>query len=761
MKRGIKYLSALACITLAVSSFVDQAVQAQQNPDQDIVDLISRMSIEQKVGQMTQLNLDVISVGEVYNLIEPHSLDEAKLKNALIEKHVGSILNVGGHAYPLDHWQEFMKQIQQVATEETSLKIPILYGIDAIHGANYLMEGTLFPQPLAQAATWNPAQVERCAAVTAYETRATGVPWNFSPVLDLARQALWSRVFETYGEDVFLAKTMGNAVIRGYQGEDASDPEKVSACMKHFLGYSIPFTGKDRTPVYIHERQLREYFLPTFEAAITQGALSVMINSGELNGIPVHADHAILTELLRNELGFEGVAVTDWEDIMKLKDNHHVAATLKDAVEMAVMAGIDMSMTPNDYSFTDLLIELTHEGKVPESRLDESVFRILKMKKRLGLFKTPLSFKVHEYPLVGSVQHDDLNYETACEAITLLKNDNERLPLKKKTGKKILLTGPSAHSMVLLNGAWTRTWQGTDPKYNDESKLTILEALNERYGTDVVHVQLCTLDELDATKLKSIIARKGEFSEIIICLGELPSTEIPGNIDDLWLEAAQRDLVKGLASMQVPMTAILVENRPRVISDIGPLLDAVIMAYQPGDEGGRAITAVLSGDVNPSGKLPITYPRYPNDLITYDHKYTERLNTDFSWTAFDPQWEFGHGMGYAKIALEEIQLSKDSIQGSENITITVTVNNLSVDIDQKETVMLFIGDRVASITPPIKRLRAFKKLDLPPYGSEKVSFSISAKDLAFVGTDLDWVTESGWFDISIGDKKASFYYTAE
>ena len=723
--------------------------------------LIADMTIEEKVGQMTQLNLDVISVGEIYNLKEPHELDKEKLQYALVDRHVGSILNVGGHAYSLTHWQEIISQIQDVATTKTRQHIPIIYGIDAIHGANYIMEGTLFPQPLAQAATWNPQQVKRCAEITAYETRASGVPWNFSPVLDLGRQPLWSRMFETYGEDVTLAKAMGNACIEGYQGEDASDPERVSACMKHFLGYSWSFSGKDRTPAYMHERQLREYFLPTFEAAIAQGALSVMINSGELNGIPVHADHDILTKLLREELGFDGVAVTDWEDIMKLRDNHKVAATLKDAVKMSVMAGIDMSMTPNDYSFTDLLIELVKEGEVPESRLDESVYRILLMKQRLGLFEDPYYFDTYDYSLVGSKEHDEVNYATACQAITLLKNENGALPLDPEMPKKVLVTGPGANSLSLLNGAWSRTWQGTETKYDDESKYTVLEALQDRMQDKVVYIESCGLDVLDQDGLASIRSRANEFSHIIVCLGELPATEIPGNINDLTLEHAQLELVKELSALGTPMTAVLLVNRPRIISSIEPLLDAIVMAYNPGDEGGLALADVLTGKVNPSGRLPITYPREVNNLINYDHKYTEQFNPDFSKNAYNPQYVFGHGLNYSSVVYENLELSSDELNLGEELTVSVTLVNSSSVYDHDEVVMLFVNDRVASITPSVRKLRAFQRVSIPKGESKEVSITISAEDLKFVGKDLTWIAEEGWFDVEVGSLRTELYLKNE
>lgn len=717
----------------------------------DLKELLAEMTLKEKVGQMTQLNLDVISVGEIYNLKEPHELDPEKLKKALVDYGVGSILNVGGHAYSLEHWREIIGQIQDVAMNDSRLKVPVLYGIDAIHGANYLLEGTLFPQQLAQAATFNPGLVKKAAEITAYETKASGIPWNFSPVLDLGRQPLWSRFFETYGEDVFLAKTMGIASIEGYQGQNPSNPESLAACMKHFLGYSIPWTGRDRTPVYLHDRQLREYFLPTFEEAIKTGALSVMINSGELNGIAVHGDKDILTGLLRDELGFDGVAVTDWEDIMKLNNIHNVAPTLKDAVAMAVNAGIDMSMVPNDYRFSDLLVELVEEGTVSMERIDESVMRVLLMKKRLGLFENPVPFRTHEYPKVGSKEFDEVSYATACEAITLLKNAENTLPIK--ADEKVLLIGKGANTHIHLNGAWSRTWQGTDAKWDDTEKLTVLEAMEERFKK-LDHVKVDT----EKPRNQRAEMRKAEkANHIVICLAEKPSTEKMGDIGSLAFDEDQINQVKNMAVTGKKITLVLMENRPRIVSEIEPFCHAIIMAYQLGDEGGRAIADVIAGEVNPSGKLPFTYPRHTNALLTYDHKYTEKLDPSFGMNAFNPQWEFGTGLSYSTFAYGEPQLSADTLKGDQTLTIKVPVENTSAR-DGKEAVLVFVSDRFASVTPSVKRLRAFDKKNIGAGVSETYEFTLSAKDLAFVAKDLSWATEEGWFDVSIGDKKASFYY---
>ena len=726
--------------------FITTTLHAQSNVDIDA--LLSKMTIEEKVGQMTQLNLDVVCEGGIYNLVEPHHIEPAKLHKALVDYHVGSILNCGGHAYGLDQWHTIINTIQQVATTETRLKIPVIYGIDAIHGANYTLGSTLFPQPLAQAASWNTDMVKRGGEITAYEVRATGIPWNFSPVLDLGRDPRWSRLFETYGEDVLLATEMGLATIEGYQGNNLADAYHVAACMKHFLGYSMPRTGKDRTPVYIDEIQLREYFLPTFQAAINAGAATVMINSGELNGIPVHADKKILTDLLRSELGFKGVAVTDWEDIMKLNNIHMVAPTLKDAVYMAIDAGIDMCMVPNDYDFTILLTELVKEGKISEARLDVSVKRILELKKQLGLFEQPFTPANTDYKKFGSAEFARAAQNMAEESITLLKNNNQVLPIQQSA--KILVTGPAANSMTYLNGAWTRTWQGTDTIWNDQSKYTIREAFNPATTTFIASDNMS-----DADVREKMFAAAKASDVIIICLGEKPSTEKVGDIDALTMPDNQQQLVGLLKSTGKPVVLVLIENRPLIVNDIEPLCDAIVLAYEPGDYGGLALANIIYGKVNPSGKLPFTYPRHEASLLWYDHKHTETLDQTFGRKAFNPQWEFGYGLSYTTFQYSNLKISNDTLS-TGNLQISVDVTNTGTTAG-KEVVQLYIADRYASITPSVKRLRGFEKVEIKPGATHIVTFTISAKDIAFVGRDEKWISEAGWFDIMLGSEKSSFY----
>jgi beta-glucosidase len=716
--------------------------------------LLSAMTIEEKVGQMTQLNIDVVCEGEVYKLSEPHRLNATKLHTALVDYHVGSILNCGGHAYPREQWHEIIGGIQKVATTETSLKIPILYGIDAIHGANYVTGSTLFPQQLAQAATFNPSLTEEGGRITAYETRAAGIPWNFSPVLDVGRNKNWSRFFETFGEDPYVCSVFGGALVRGYQGGNGSvvDNVHVAACMKHFLGYSGTRTGFDRTPAIISDIELREIYRPSFQAAIDAGALTVMINSGEINGIPVHANPKILIDLLRTEMGFKGLAVTDWEDIIKLVKNHRVAGDLKEATYLAVMAGIDMCMVPNDYDFTKYLIELVKEGRISEERLNVSVRRILETKNKLGLFENAMPPSVAAFPEFASAKHKAAALHTAEESITLLENKNNILrieenilPLKKDA--KIFVTGPAANSMTLLNGAWTRTWQGTDAQYDDASKNTIYEALLSK-NKNVTFSEVCGLETMNKMN-GNPLEMAANADVIVVCVSELPSTELPGNIYDLELPKAQQEYVKMLQSTLKPVVLVLVENRPRIVRDIVDGCSAVVMAYQPGDFGGDALANILFGDVNPSGKLPFTYPKFQVGTSTYDHKYTETFDKDFGNKAFQPQWEFGYGLSYSNVQYENLQVSYESEDLGGEIFIRVDVINPS-ERSVKESVLVFATDEVASITPSVKKLKAFQKIELAPKQKRTVEFSISKEELKFIGKDAQPIFEPGAFQFHVG-----------
>lgn len=757
MKLKLRYFKKMLFGVFIISSINSQAVFAQDNSDaaieKKVKTLLNKMTLEDKVGEMTQLSIDVLCVGQPYNLTEPHRFDEEKLKKVLVDLKVGSILNVGGHAYTREHWKEVITRIQDIATKEKKSGIPVIYGIDAIHGANYTMGSTLFPQQIALAATFNTELAETMGSVTAYEVRASGITWNFSPVLGLGREPVWSRFWETFGEDVYLASTMGDAMIRGYQGNDASQPTKVAACMKHFLGYSVPINGKDRSPAWIPERQLQEYFVPSFQAAVDAGVLTVMINSGEMNGIPVHCNPKILKDLLRTQLGFKGLAVTDWEDIGYLVSRHRVAKDFKDGIRLAINAGIDMAMVPMDLNYPILLKELVEEGKVPMSRIDESVSRILYVKYKLGLFENAY-FPFEDYDKFGSEEFINAAYHSAQEAITLLKNDNDVLPLSKTA--KVLVTGPTASSQNALNGAWSRTWQGTETKYDTPGKLTIAEAIRERLGAEqVVYVEGTTIE--DAKNIEEAAKAAKEVDAAIVCLGEMPYCEKPGDIDELDLPAAQIELIKAVAEAGKPVILVIVEGRPRIVREAEEAANAVVMAYLPGEEGGKAITDVLFGDYNPNGKLPFTYPKYANTHMTYDHKGTDLAYRDFSMNGFQPQWEFGHGMSYTSFKYSDLRLGSKTLNKNGKLTISAKITNTG-DRAGKESVLLFVTDNVASITPPAKRLRAYQKIDLKAGESKVVTFEISPEDLAFVGLENKWITEAGAFTVRIGDLEEEFIY---
>jgi len=729
-------------------------VDLKAQPDEEeiaknVEAVLQNMTLDDKVGEMTQLAIDMLLVGQPYNPSEPQRFDEEKLQNVLVENRVGSILNVAGHAYTLERWHNVIDRIQNIAVNEKPTGIPVLYGIDSIHGANYTMGSTLFPQQIALAATWNTSLVREGAAIAAYETRASWIPWNFSPVLGIGRDPRWPRFWETFGEDVHLASRMGVAMVNGFQGDDVSDPYRVAATAKHFLGYSITASGHDRTVAWIPDIQLREYVLPTFKAAIDAGAHTVMINSGEINGVPVHASKEILTDLLRDELGFKGIAVTDWSDIIYLHSRHKITKDYKESVKVAINAGVDMSMVPMDLEFTRLLKELVEEGEVPMSRINESVRRILRVKFLLGLFENPHPEGV-DYSRFGSDEFVQASYRSALEAVTLLKNDNSILPLAKD--QKVLVAGPTADSQIYLNGGWSRTWQGDDPQYNTPGKKTILDAIRDEAGADNVnYVRGTTITE--AEDIDAAVRAAGESDVAVVCIGESTYTETPGDIADLRLPAAQRELVKRIAATDTPVVLVLVEGRPRVINDIVPLADGVLMAYLPAEEGGRAIGDLLFGDANPSGKLPFTYPRDVNDLVPYDHNHTDEVGP----LGFNPQWEFGHGLSYTTFEYSNLSVSSQSFGPGGQLKISVDVTN-GGDRSGKEVVQLYVSDLVAGITPAVKRLRGFTKIQLQPGQTRTVSFTLRPRDLAFIDSNSEWITEPGDFTIRIGGLEQTVSY---
>lgn len=707
--------------------------------------LLAQMTLKEKVGQMTQLEIGMVTDG----LDTAIEINPEKLHKAIGEYVAGSILNTNHEGLSPEKWHEIIGAIQAEA-KKSRLHVPVLYGIDSIHGATYVVGSTLFPQPLGMAATWNPELMLRGSQISAAETRSAAIPWTFSPVLDAGRQPLWPRLWETFGEDTYLATVMGVATVRGYEGTDVSRPDHVAASLKHYIGYSYPTNGGDRSPALIPENTLREYFLPAFAAAVKAGAHTVMVNSSEVNGIPGHANSYLLKTVLRDELGFQGVVVSDWQDIEKLVTIHHVAADEKEATRIGILAGIDMSMVPSDYRFSDLLLQLVQEGKVPVSRIDEAVRRILILKYQLGLFDDPLRGEESKM-MVGSPESRRESLEAARESITLLKNAKHTLPLAKTT--HVLVTGPDANSLIPLDNGWTYTWQGDKASTYPKDYATILQAIQQKVGADkVTYVPGTTLDrEVDIEKASAAAA---DADAVVICLGEWAYAETPGNIAELALPAAQIHLAQSMLETRKPVILVLTEGRPRIIRPVVDAASAIVMAYNPGNEGGQAIADILFGDVNPSGKLPITYPTWPNRLFTYDHKAFEtgELGTN---TLDTPQFEFGYGLSYTTFLYSDLQVTPQTASGDQKIHVEVTVKN-SGDRAGKEVVELFLNERFASITPPLKRLKRFAKISLHPGESRRVTFELGPDDLSFTGADNKRVVEPGIFNVRVGDLQQVF-----
>lgn len=749
MKKLVCGCILLLCTMAVALVFAGDDKPRQPNMDAQVAALLAKMTLEEKVGQMTQVTIDVVANtnrapgGWQY-------LDPEKLRNAIVKHHVGSILNVMGAAHSIENWHEVITQIQDVATKETRLKIPILYGIDAVHGANYTTGATIFPQNLGMASTWNPELMKKNGEITAYEVRASGIPWNFNPVLDIGRQPLWPRLFETFGEDSYLASIMGAAYIKGLEGDNnaINQKDKVASCLKHYLGYSLPLTGEDRTPAYIPEILLREQVLPPFAAAIAAGAHSVMINSSEINGVPVHSSHYYLTELLRGELGFKGLVVSDWADIINLHTREKVAATPKDAVKQAVMAGVDMSMVPLDFSFYDLLLELAREGGVPVARINEAVSRILRLKFALGLFEQAYPDKSLKAQF-ASPEFRKVALQSAQESIILLKNQNNLLPLAP--GAKILVTGPTANKLRVLNSGWTITWQGNEEALYPKDRDHILQAVEKRFGKE--HVTFVPgADFKKEIDIAAAVNAAQSAEVVILCLGEDAYCETPGNITDLALPAEQVKLAQALQQTGKPIVLILAEGRPRLIREIEAKSNAIVAAFLPGMEGGTAIADVLAGEVNPSGKLPVTYPRYPNDLTLYDHKFSENVGGS---QGYHPQFPFGFGLSYTTFAYSDLVLDKAKLKKGEELQVRVTVKNTG-NRAGKEIVQLYLTDLVASLTPHNKRLKRFTQIVLAPGASQTVSFTLQSQDFSFIGRHNKPTVEPGEFQVTLGQLSQKF-----
>lgn len=712
--------------------------------------LVKKMTLEEKVGQMAQVSVESLGKIEGDNFV----FDQAKLKDAVENYKIGSILNSPGEPLKPGQWDAVVDQIQNDA-KLTRMKIPLIYGLDDNHGCNYVLGATLFPQEQGQSATWNRQLIFNAGVITAYESRAANVPWTFSPVLDLGTNPQWSRIWEDYGEDPYLDAQMGVEFIKGVQNPLGSK-DKLAVSIKHYMDYSDPKSGHDRTDSWIPEHYLREYHLPAFAAAIKAGARTVMVNSALINGIPTHINKHLLTDILKKELGFTGFVVTDWQDIENVYRRDHITKNIKDATMLAINAGIDMSMIPYNYKeFCTDLISLVKEGKVPMSRIDDAVTRILRVKEELNLFETPVTY-LKDYPKFGSEEFQKASYNTAAESITLLKNNNNILPLPKTA--KILVTGPNANSMRCLNGGWTYTWQGEKTDFYAKQYNTILKALTNKFGKDnVTYEQGVAYNEAfgkfnddSLVDLDAAVKAAADVDYIVLCIGENSYTETPGNINDMNISPNQLTLAEAMIKTGKPVILILNEGRPRVINKIVPGVAGVLDIYLPSNFGADALADILTGDVNPSGKLPITYPRYVNSLVPYIHKPSEGGGNP-QGGEFDPQWQFGFGLSYTTFAYSNLTINKNNFSPDETATINVTVTNTGKR-EGKEVVELFVSQLVAyMISPDVKRLRGFEKIDLKPGESKTVTFKLPLKDLAFVNNENKKILEAGDFKIEVAN----------
>ena len=752
----------LSTIMVAFASFVGAKTTFTS---QDMEQLLQRMTLEEKIGQMLQLNIDGLGKGKGDDFI----LDEEKLHEAIGVYKVGSILNTPGPvAMSTKRWQEVISRIQEVSMKE--IGIPCIYGLDMNHGASYTLGATFFPQNINMGATFNPALTEEAGRITAYETRASDCPWTFCPTVDLSRDPRWPRVWENYGEDALVNAVMGSAAVRGFQGSDRNhiDAFHIAACGKHYLGYGSPRTGKDRTPAYIPENELREKCFAPYKAMVEAGMLSIMVNSGSVNGQPVHASHKWLTEWLKEGLDWDGMIVTDWSDINNLYKREHVARDKKDAIRIAINAGIDMSMDPYDLKFCTLLKELVQEGKVSQSRIDDAVRRILLMKYRLGLFDQPNTGKGKAYADFGSVQFAKVALQAAEESIILLKNESNLLPLAplslgEGSGVRLLVTGPNANQMRCLNGGWSYTWQGNLTDRYAQQYNTIYEALSNRFGSGnvvieqgVTYIPEGGYQEEEASHIDDAVRAAQNVDVIIACVGENSYTETVGNLSELALSDNQRRLVKALAQTGKPIVLVLNEGRPRLINDLEPLCQAVIDILLPGNYGADALARLLAGDTNFSGRLPYTYPRNSADLTTYDYRVSEHCDRmagayDYDATV-NVQWPFGYGLSYTTFAYSNMRVDKPRFSKDDILTVSIDVTNTG-NREGKESVLPYSSDLVASLTPENRRLRAFEKVTLQPKETRTVTFSLPAKDLAFVRTDGQWVLEEGDFRLTIGSER--------
>ena len=766
-----KYSQAMALVGLMLVSCgqlppsVEPVIPYDAEIEKKIEETLDRMTLDEKIGQMLELNVDL--VGKPGS--QPFEVDEALLDTVIGKYKVGSILNAPYTVAPTkEQWKVIIDAIQKKSME--TMGIPCIYGLDMNHGVTYTQNGTLFPQNINMAAAFNRELARRGAEITAYETRASNTPWTYSPTIDLVRNPLWPRVWENFGEDPYMNAEMGKAMVLGFQGEDPNhiDKNHIAVSVKHYMGYGAAVSGKDRTPAIIAPNDLRAKHFAPYLAAIRQGALTIMANSGSINGMPVHANYELLTKWLKEDLNWDGMIVTDWADIDNLWKREKVAKDKKEAIKMAINAGIDMSMDPYDLGFCRLLKELVDEGGVPMSRIDDATRRVLRLKYRLGLFDQPTT-NYADYPEFGGKAHAEAALQSATESMILLKNEAGLLPLVK--GKKILLTGPNANQMRCLNGGWSYTWQGHLADQFAGAYNTIYEAMCNEFGANnVILEQGVTYNEKgnyweeNAPQIQKAVAAASRADVIVACIGENSYCETPGNLTDLTLSQNQRDLVKALAKTGKPIVLVLNGGRPRIIADIEPLAESVVNILLPGNYGGDALADLLSGDANFSGKMPYTYPKEVHSLINYDYKNAEHIGEAMEGAYnYDAQvsfqWAFGYGLSYNDYEYSNFKVNKTDFTADDELVFTVDVKNAGNRIG-KESVLLFSSDLVASITPDNRRLRQFEKVELQPGETKTVSLKLTGSDLAFVGYDGKWRLEEGAFRMQAGNQVLNIHCSA-
>ena len=760
-----KILLSISMLALAYTASANvPVIKSDPKIEAQVEQTLKKLTLEEKIGQMMELVTDLFGANDKNGVFY---IDEHKTDSILSRYKIGSILNAPNTCAPTaKQWEKYIAQIQKISMKR--IGIPCVFGLDQNHGSTYTQGGTLFPQNINVAATFNREIARRSAEATAYETRAVSVPWTYSPTVDLGRDARWPRIWENFGEDCYLSSEMGKAMVYGFQGEDPNniDQYHIATSMKHFMGYGVPWTGKDRTPAYISPADLREKHFAPFLAGLQAGALTVMVNSASVNGVPMHANKEFLTGWLKEETGWDGVLITDWADINNLYTREMVAKDKKDALRIAINAGIDMIMEPYSCDACGYLVELVKEGKIPMSRIDDACRRVLRMKYRLDLFKNPTQ-KLKNYPKFGGEEFAKLALEGATESMVLLKNEGNILPLQH--GKKILLTGPNANQMRCLDGGWSYTWQGHRAdefagKYN-----TIYEAICNEYGKEnVILNQGVTYNEKgkyweeNEPQIQGAVDAAKNVDVIVACIGENSYTETPGNLTDLWLSENQRNLVKALAQTGKPVILVLNEGRPRLIADIEPLAQGIINILIPGNMGGDALANLVSGKSNFSGKMPYTYPKEINSLANYDFKKSEEVGTmegAYDYNAkITQQWGFGYGLSYTTYKYSNLKVSQSDFRHGDIIKVSVDVKNTG-KVAGKESVLLFSSDLIASVVPDGRRLRAFDKVELQPGETKTMTFELKADDLAFVDWNGKWRLEEGDFKLMIADQSADIHCT--